>query len=110
MTSTDTTPTAPTSDLDLGDLLNSANGYEEIAVEQRFGADPYALLGTNVIKCMRAGVFIVHRRRGAKDADAYKAAMELTSEALNAFFPDDEDEPMPEEPVTEAGKDDSESA
>lgn len=98
-----------TSDLDLADLLNSLTGYEEIAVEQKFGADPYTLLTTNVIKCMRAGAMIVHKRQGLKDGDAYKAAMSLTSKELDAFFPDSEDEPLPDEPVTEAGKDDSAS-
>lgn len=99
--------TTPTSELPLSDVLNSCTGFEELAVEQRFGADPYTLLGTNVVKCMRAAAFVVHKRTGKNDRDAYKAAMDLTSKDLDDFFPDDEDEPMPEEPVTDLGKDDS---
>lgn len=89
------------------EMLDSLTGYEEQAIENQFGADIYALLN-NATKASRALVFTsLNREEGSKPAEVRKRVMGMTIREINAFWQDDADEPMPDEPVTASGKDDS---
>lgn len=82
--------------------LELMTGFDEIAVEKKFGEDIDSL---RVTMSLRALVFLDHTRAGEKPQDAYDAAMGLTTKQLNEHFADDPDEVNPEEPITDSGKD-----
>lgn len=82
--------------------LELLTGFDEIAIEKWFGEDIDSLRFT--MKC-RALLFTRNTRLGQQPKDAHKAAMSLTLKQVGDAFADDEDEPLPEEPVTETGKD-----
>jgi len=84
------------------EMTESLNGFEEIAVAKKFGAELDDLPATRML---RALVFIDRKRSGDDDKAAYDACMTLTlKQCLDYFQVDDEvDE---EDPVTEGGKDD----
>lgn len=88
------------------EMLESLTGFEEIGIEEAFGADITALMLTNVTKAQRALVFVVKKREGLKATDARKAVLEMRLGDVQAFFADDEPEVNEDEPVTAAGKDD----
>ena len=97
----------------VSDTRDSLTGYDEIEIEKRFGADIQDLLETLPIKGGRALALIVILR-GLREDDvkdpagkAYAAAMGMTVTQLNEFFPDESPEVVEDEPVTDAGKDDS---
>lgn len=94
---------APVSKISLDELTDSLTGYDELAVEQAFGADIYDL---GSIRQIRAGIFCHRRRQGDKHDEAKKFAMGLTVRAVLDYFPDPEAEPvMPGVgPETEEGK------
>jgi hypothetical protein len=86
------------------EMVESLTGYEEEAIEDQFGEDINTLLGLNATRSGRALVFIDAKRQGQDVAAAKAAAMSLTIKEVGDFFEDDADEVMPEEPVTEQGK------
>lgn len=95
-------------DITASDMFLSLNGFDELAVAKAFGSD-VAELREAPMRFMRALAFIHRRREGDKDAEAYKAAMNLTIEEAGNYFAPDLDEVDPDDPVTEAGKDDAPS-
>lgn len=106
---TSNTPTR----LTVEEAIESLTGYEEVAVHERFGAYPDDLIGINALRGMRALAFVLTarelKRADAKnpDAKAYEQVMAMTLKQVSDFFPDVDDEVMPEEPVTDTGKGDS---
>lgn len=113
--STDTKPTRPS----FGDVYEQLTWHDEHAIEQAFDADIHDLMqqfsegATNVrtlVLIVRAFEFISERRAGKKDPVALAAVRNLTTaqvtELLEAYLDHDE-EPVPDEPVTDEGKDDS---
>jgi hypothetical protein len=64
------------------DVMGSLNGFDEIAIEQRFGD----LSGLSGMRTVRALQFVRIRRGGVKDPDAYAAAMALTLRELQELF------------------------
>lgn len=66
-------------------LLESLNGYEEIAIETAFG---FRLdnLEDNAMRGIRALVFVLRRREGLDHKAAKHAAMELTLRQLMDLF------------------------
>lgn len=92
------------------DVALSLNGYDEIAIAKYFGAD-YTELQTRPIMFLRSLMFVIERRGGAKDADAYKTAMSATGRGVNDYFPEDptDDDADPEAPESAEGKDDAPS-
>lgn len=103
------------STMDTGEVLESLTGYEELEIEQRFGAMPDVLLTTKSTTGLRALAAVVIARdleaQDVKDpkAKAYRHVMGLTLAQVTDFFPDEEEEPAldGDEPVTPAGEDDS---
>jgi hypothetical protein len=99
------------------EVFESMTGYEELAIMNTFGANPQevdedgntALVGTLLGRSM---VFILQRREGKSDADAYDAAMSLSTPDLLTYFaqPGDEEsgkesdssEPQPENSLPSA--------
>ena len=103
-----------------GEAYDNVTWYDEQAVEKAFDVDIHDLMeqfsegGLGVkraVLLVRAFELVAERRNGKKDEAAAKAVRELTTaqltELLRAYL-DNEDEPMPEEPVTTAGKGDAE--
>jgi len=84
------------------EVVESLTGYEEDEIEKRFGADINTLLIGKPTRGLRALIFVVKARQDPKTA--YKDAMNLALKELDPFFADDGDEPMPEAPITESGK------
>lgn len=76
-------------------------GYDEQAIEAKFGADFDSLRFTMQL---RALLFIEKRRNGADDKTAHKASMEIRLKALGDHFADEEPEVDADEPITEQGK------
>ena len=116
MTTEPTLPLPTSSELGMNEFVETLTGHEEAAVEQRFGLDPYALLETSDVKASRALVY-VHQARHLKTLDvknhepkAYASAMDMTLKQVGDFWPDDVEEPNPEQPVTPAGEGDTADA
>lgn len=99
--------------LSFSDIVASLTGYEEVAIEDRFGAPIGNLMRGSLTKAGRALVFVIELRRDTNKANkAYKTAMDLTVTELNDMFLDeneDQDDFDPDEPDTPQGKDDSPS-
>lgn len=90
------------------DMFKSLTGFEEIAVSRSFGED-LSTLREKPFTFMRALVFADRRRQGLNDHEAREYALGMTLGQVEEYFPDDEPEIVPDEPVTEMGKGDSPS-
>lgn len=106
-----------TSELTLNEAMESINGFDEIAIEKHMGYDIYTSddKGSGVYRekpvlMIRCLVFVFQRRTGLNDADARKAAMEMTVKDVHDYFAEDPDEVDPDDPETDAGKDDTSPA
>lgn len=99
-------PGEPDSELSGEEMFEDLNGFEEIAIARAFGTEITTLAETKPITMLRALVFAHKRRGGATDADAKKAAMELSIKAVQEYFTEEPDEVMPEDPASAVGKDD----
>jgi len=89
-----------TDKIDASELANSFTGFDEIAIRQRFGASAEDLSSTMLT---RAVMFIIHRRDGAKDSDAYRSAMNLTLGELGDLFVSDDVPAASDEDPTRPG-------
>lgn len=79
------------SDQTANDMFGSLTGFDEIAIRKEFRSDVYSLSNDGPA-FLRALIYVDHRRQGIKDADAYKAAMEMTqAEATDYFAPEPDD-------------------
>jgi len=86
------------------EMLESLTGFEEVAIGQHFGAEALELAEKKPTMLARALAFVHMTREGADAKTAKKRAMELTIKQSSDYFKADEDEPFPEEPVTDQGK------
>jgi len=77
--------------LDPEQVAGSCTGFDEIAIERAFGRE-LTDLGEST-RALRALLFVVHRRDGMSDPDAYRSAMSLTLDELMGHFeqPDGDD-------------------
>lgn len=94
------------------DAFNSLTGFDEIAIEKRFGLSDYTTIESQSGKWMRAMVFVLKRREGLNDLDAYNAAMSMSLGELNDQFATDDETDRdfdPENPTSDLGKDASPS-
>lgn len=91
-----------TAELTAQETYDSLTGFEEIAIRKHFGM---AVNELDKFTIGRALVFAHKRRDGLKDPEAYEAALAMTRSEVQEFFPAEADEPMPEDPETEQGKD-----
>jgi hypothetical protein len=93
-----------TIELTAEEVTDSINGYDEIAIKRAFGTDLYTLR-EEPMSFLRALIFIVERRTGKKDPQAYEAAMSLVLSGVHGYFAETPEDFDPEEPDSEAGKD-----
>lgn len=94
-----------TDKITVNEALEQLTGWDEIAIKKTWGAE-ITDLRESPFTFMRALIFVDARRNGAKDHEAKEAAMTLTIREVSDHFAEDEDEAMPDEPVTESGKGD----
>lgn len=94
-----------TTEITTEEMFESLTGFDEIAISNHFGGEVMDLSENKPMTFIRALVFVQERRNGSKDSDAKQKAMELTVKEITNYFTED-DEPMPEEPVTDSGKGD----
>ncbi|MFT4010867.1 MAG: hypothetical protein QM655_12595 [Nocardioidaceae bacterium] len=66
------------------DVINSFTGFDEIAVARAFGQD---ISEMPPMRMHRAALFVLARRSGAKDGEAYKTAMGMTAAGVSDYFP-----------------------
>lgn len=93
-------------DLTTNEFFESLNGFEEIAITRSFGHPVKQLATEDELSFARSLIFVAEKRGGLNDAAAKEAALTLTLGEVLTYFADEDEEPMPEEPVTEAGKGD----
>lgn len=95
--------------LSISDTVATLTGFEEQAIEDRFGRTIADLLSQDAVKACRALLFVLARRAGDKDGDAYKAVMEFRLKDVDSRFQsedEDQDDFDPDHPESEQGKDD----
>lgn len=104
-----------TTELTFDELLDSVTGYDEIAIKAAAQVPLSTLLTTDAMQAMRA-VIAVHQLRdtgaemGPKAYYAqYKLAQEMPTKAVRTYFAEPAKDPIPDEPDSPAGKDDSSS-
>lgn len=83
--------TTPPARLDPEQVAGSCTGFDELAIERAFGRE-LTDLGEST-RALRALLFVVRRRGGLSDTDAYRAVMNLSLDELMGHFeePDDGD-------------------
>jgi hypothetical protein len=79
------------------ETFDSLTGFDEIAIAQRFGRSVGDLATSDPSMFGRALVFVIKRRDGANDEEAWNAAMGLSMKGFTEFFAEPSEE--------EAGKD-----
>lgn len=92
------------------ETIQSLTGFEEIAIAKHFEHDISTLLDAHATMAGRALVFTIKTREGKEPRHAKTEAMAMTLQQVNDYFAEDEDEPMPEDPITEQGKEPARSA
>lgn len=74
------------------ETVKSLTGFDEIAVAQVFGKEFTDLSATGTA---RAALFVLLRRKGSSDSEAYRTAMGVSLGRLDGLFvKDDEDAPV----------------
>lgn len=86
------------------EFFESLTGFDEIAIAKAFGRNVVTLSSEDQMGFARSLVFVAQRRGGMNDRDAYQAAMGMTLKEVNAYFAEEEDEAVPDDPSTESGK------
>lgn len=87
------------------EVLNSLNGFDEIALEKATGKTLDALIDGHKILMMRAVVAIdISRTENTRYQDAYQKAMLMPMGEIPEYFTEPPDEVMPETPDSELGK------
>lgn len=97
--------TAPHTDITADEMMESLTGFDEIFIRKHFERPIDVLGGADRLQFLRALIFTHYRREGEKEVSAYKAAQGLTLVEIKGYFAED-DELVPDDPVTDAGKDD----
>lgn len=120
MSTNDTKVTRPS----FTDVYNDLSWYDEQAIAEALDVDIHDLMEAfsegeagvrNIVQMVRAFELVHARRVGKTDRDASKHVRELTNgqltELMAAYLAatTEQNEDDPDEPVTEAGKDDSPS-
>lgn len=85
------------------EMFESLTGFEEVAISSQFGHEIGYLASERPTMFLRALVAAHLAREGKNAKDAKAEAMGMSIKTCSDYFADD-DEPNPEEPVTESGK------
>jgi hypothetical protein len=80
-----------TEKIDMQAVYDSLTGFDEIAIKAKFGAPVAELDGAMQ---SRASLYVVSKREGMADADAFRHSMDITNGDLEQRIlkPDTEDE------------------
>lgn len=97
----------PLSELTPTEMVESLNGFEEIAINKVFGATITALPEKDPTMFARALVFVAIKRQGSNDPEAKAAVLEMPIKAVQDYFEPEADDVDPEDPDSESGKDGS---
>lgn len=93
-------------EITMQEAAESLTGFEQLAIERQWKMGQADLANSSAM--IYGLIFTLNVRDGMAPADAFRNANLLTlKEALAFFAADAPDEPMPDKPVTEPGKDDS---
>lgn len=95
-----------THELTMEEYSETITGFEEIAIAKHFGEDWSTLPESKPTMFMRALIFTDLVREGDDPKTAKRRALEMTLKAANEYYAEPEDEPVPDDPITESGKDD----
>ena len=83
------------------ELSKSLTGFDEIAIKQKFGVSLNALIQYDQTQFLRALVFVLRRRDGKLDAEAFHIAQSLGLGDVQAEFGDEDAEAdFEEQPTT----------
>lgn len=93
----------------IAEMFGSLTGTEEEIIARHFG-EVTSIMQEKPTMWARSLVMIDKLRGGLEANKAKKAAMELTMREVDNYFAQDEDEPSPEDPVTDQGKEGSASS
>lgn len=88
----------------LMECRKSLTGYDKIAIAQAFGSHLEELADGLILN---AFAFILKRRDGLSDAEAKKAALNMTDDEIEGLFSDESEDDSENglvEPTTEVGK------
>lgn len=98
-------PAEPDERLGSRDVVNSLTGFDELAIERRFGRSIEDLAENTGTTFLRALLYIVEKRRdGNTEPEAWDAAQRTTFGDLQARFKPDEQDPDPDLPGSPAGE------
>lgn len=107
MTTTPTPdPAEHVADISGNDFYDSLTGEEEKNITAAYQRTAETLYTTDPHTFARAMVYAHRMRQGDKGSEAFKYASGLTKREVRLYFPKDPPEPIPDQPVTEPGKDD----
>lgn len=87
------------------EAIESLTGFDELAIAKHFGMEWSDLAEKKPSTFTRALVFVHLTREGRSAQDAKNEVMGMTLGTVQGYF-STEDEPMPEDPITESGKGD----
>lgn len=94
-------------DLTAGEVFDSLTGQDEMEIATQFGRNISDLTDNDPSMWGRALIFVVLRRAGEVDSDAYTKAMAMTMKETTSYFPAEskesgkgEPEPQPEPGVS----------
>lgn len=73
-------------DLTAGEVFDSLTGHDELEIAEQFGRTIAELTDRDPSMWGRALVFVIFRREGENDRDAFVKAMGLTMKQTTSFF------------------------
>ena len=85
------------------EVTESLTGFDEIAIEKHFHIDWMKIAEEKPTFLPRCLLFVLRRREGMNDPDAYNAVMGMSLKDTNDVFVDDA-ELDPDDPETPSGK------
>ncbi|WBQ02941.1 hypothetical protein [Kribbella sp. CA-293567] len=103
-----------TTELTFDEVLDSLTGYDELAIKSTTDVPLSKMLAADSVHALRAVIGIHTLRETGKSGSkayqaAYKAAMEMPLSQVRQYFAEPPGDPIPDEPDSTAGKDDSPS-
>lgn len=100
------TQSTHSSDMTLEEITESLTGFDEIAIEKHAGEELLSMQNrpTRMVRAL-VGIDLM-RKREISYPEAYKVAMGMPMKEVMEYFAEDE-EVMPDEPVTPSGEGDS---
>lgn len=88
----------------VSEAMNSVTGFDELAVEKHFGFDLYQIADEKPLMSVRSMIFVDLRHQGVADKEAHEKALSMTLGEVEAYFEDEPEDAMPDDPDSESGK------